>query len=268
MVRTRKKNYDMATNPEYLTPPPTDDKEKVEKILSFSERKKHENVLSDAEGEDDRSYQGEMPELEGEAEDLVSELFSDHQPPPVDRDTKPLSEERKKKLEERKREDALLTAFTRLARLDTQVVQLPSFGDGELTADQFFRKFERVSNLNGWTKDEKVQILTSCLKRRVLTLYKSLPLDIQSDYEKAKKAVLAHNDAPEMKARLRNELYTKKQGDTPLEPYLERLEYLFGELQIPESTKIDILMANLNPQLSYKLQIRQPRRYTLSLIHI
>lgn len=99
------------------------------------------------------------------------------------------------------------------------------------------------------------------MTKRALTFFNTLERRVQDDYKECKKALLKQFHSPEDIAKHRTMLYTSKQEDEDLDTFLEKIEESFEELQTPDSTKIDILIASLRPELSYHLQLRQPRSY-------
>uniref|UniRef100_A0A7M5TUQ9 CCHC-type domain-containing protein n=1 Tax=Clytia hemisphaerica TaxID=252671 RepID=A0A7M5TUQ9_9CNID len=145
--------------------------------------------------------------------------------------------------------------------LSTRIADLPCFGDKKLTIKQFFNKYERYALLNEWTELQKALILPNCLVKRALTFYNTIPLEIQKDYKQCKERITNQFCSPEDIAKHRAILYTQRQGSEDLESFLERLELSFEELGTPDTTKIDILTANLRPELAYRLQMKQPKTY-------
>ena len=162
---------------------------------------------------------------------------------------------------EQQRDEEFLKALQKIGQITPKIVDLPTFGDGKLTITQFLNQFRRAADINGWSEQQMVSILPSCLVRRALLFYNTLDDGSRRPYATLVQRLKDQFHTPESQMECRNVLYTQKQGETPLVEYLEFIEGLFEELGTPDVSKIDILIANLNPTLSYHLQTRQPRTY-------
>ena len=162
---------------------------------------------------------------------------------------------------EMQKDEEFLKALRKISQLSPKIVELPIFGDGKLTITQFLNQFQRASEINGWNEQQMANILPSCLTRRALLFYNTLAEHLRRPYAVLVKQLKSQFHSPETLMECRNALYTQKQGNTPLHEYLEYIEGLFEELGTPDVSKIDILIANLKPSLSYHLQTKQLKSY-------
>lgn len=69
-------------------------------------------------------------------------------------------------------------------------------------------------------------------------------------------------NAPELQYRKRQELHGIKQNMDPISTYLARLEKHSQNLNVTDQTKLDIMIAGLDPKYRQYIQMKQPRTYS------
>ena len=69
-------------------------------------------------------------------------------------------------------------------------LKMPTFNEGQDEIDSYLLRFERLAQLHKWEKADYHIYLGSLLRGRALKVYVSLPIDVVTDFEKLKEALL------------------------------------------------------------------------------
>ena len=115
-----------------------------------------------------------------------------------------------------------------------------------------------MARLGFWTEEEKLAALLTSLSKRPKMFYHRLPPEAKATYKMAIDEIQTMFDAREDTSILRRELHTIKQGDSSVMEYLERIEYLFTELEVHPNAQLDYLTAGLRPDLQDYVYLKQP----------
>ena len=118
-----------------------------------------------------------------------------------------------------------------------------------------------MARLGAWTEEEKLAAFPTSLTNRPKMYYHRLPPESKMTYEMAKEAIKKMSEAPEDLSILRRVLHTIKQGYSTLLEYLDRIEYLFTELEVHQNAQLDYLITGLRPSLQDYIYLKQPKTY-------
>lgn len=157
--------------------------------------------------------------------------------------------------------DTLLENLTSLSRLNVDYKDLPTFDGTNSSFKSFLNDFEDLSHLAKWTDEEKLAILPTRLKRRPKFYFRRLKADQKKTYKIAIEELSKMFDSRQINSMMKRELHSAKQGDETLLDYLERIEYLFTELEIESTEQIDFMIAGLNPELQDYIFLKLPLSY-------
>uniref|UniRef100_A0A7M5UZW9 CCHC-type domain-containing protein n=1 Tax=Clytia hemisphaerica TaxID=252671 RepID=A0A7M5UZW9_9CNID len=143
-----------------------------------------------------------------------------------------------------------------------EISSLPTFGlDPADDITEFFVNYEITIEFYELTDELKAKLLTRVLKDRALTFYRTLAADVRANYHNLKQALTDEFDVPQIKYRKRQLLHQISQHGEPISTYLSRLEKLAQNLNVPDQTKLDIMIAGLDSGYRNYLQMKQPETY-------
>ena len=143
-----------------------------------------------------------------------------------------------------------------------EISSLPTFGlDSADDIIEFFVNFEITIEFYELREELKAKLLTRVLKDRALTFYRTLAADIRTNYNNLKQALIDEFDVPQIKYRKRQLLYQISQQGEPISTYLSRLERLSQNLNVPDQTRLDIMIAGLDSGYRNFIQMKQPETY-------
>jgi len=142
---------------------------------------------------------------------------------------------------------------------NVDVNSLPKFG--ESLADDivdFLARLELALQFYDLTNQQKARIIPLILKGRAYTFYLTRPQATQDDYQLMRAALLEEFNAPELQYRKRQELHGIRQNNEPIATYLARVEKLSQNLNVADQTRLDIMIAGLDPHYRKFIQLKQP----------
>ena len=196
--------------------------------------------------------------LEKEIEKLMSELERSKKVSSLQKRTI----EQQNEGEKTRMESSLACSINKLCRPKVFRSELPIFdGTGSKSFKSFLREFEDLAKLGEWTNKEKLAVLPSILDKRPKMFFHRLTSNRKSTFESAISELKVMFDAPEDNVIRRRKLHSIRQDDKPLLEFLEELEYLFTELEIPENLQLDYLTAALRNDLQDFICVKQYKSY-------
>ena len=145
-------------------------------------------------------------------------------------------------------------------------LKMPTFNEGQDEIDSYLLRFECLTQLHKWEKTDYHIYLGSLLRGRALKVYVSLPIDVVTDFEKLKEALLrAYSvDADSYRRKFRESKCGDKESFAQLvvrmEQYLERWLSL-SKVDKDYDKLFDFiikeqLLSNCNPELRVFLKER------------
>eukprot|EP00111_Clytia_hemisphaerica_P018287 TCONS_00054086-protein len=159
-------------------------------------------------------------------------------------------------------EESFIESIHKLTRPNVTKKDLPIFdGTESKSFKMFLQEFEDITKLGQWSDEDKLAALPTILEGRPKLYYHRLDPKKKKTYENAIKAIEKMFDSPENICILRRELRNIQQGELPLVEYLERLEYLFTELSVPEDRHLDLLTGGLREDLQDYLDLKEIKTY-------
>ena len=159
-------------------------------------------------------------------------------------------------------EESFLESINKLTRPNVTKKDLPIFdGTESKSFKMFLQEFEDITRLGQWTDKDKLAALPTILEGRPKLFYHRLDAAKKQSYDSAIKAIEKMFDSPENICILRRELRNIRQGELPLIQYLERLEYLFTELSVPEDRHLELLTGGLREDLQDYLDLKEIKSY-------
>lgn len=142
------------------------------------------------------------------------------------------------------------------------VSSLPTFGqDVDDDIIDFFERYEMTLEFYELSNELKAKLVPQVLKKRALTFYRTLTSAVKENYDDLKQTFTQEFDVPQIRYRKRQMLYQITQDNESISEYLGRLEKLSQNLNIPDQSKLDIMIAGLNDGYRKYIQMRQPETY-------
>ena len=193
------------------------------------------------------------------AEDIGSPTYSPTQSTPARPDRQPIHFQPPD--EEMANPDAAAPVANIPRHID--VSSLPTFGQS--AADDvldFLEKLELSLQFYELTNEQKAKLMPQLLKDRALTFYRTLAVADLLNYDTLRQALTREFDVPQIKYRKRQLLHQISQNGDPISVYLGRLETLAQNLNVPDQTRLDIMIAGLDTGYRNYIQMRQPATYS------
>eukprot|EP00111_Clytia_hemisphaerica_P012926 TCONS_00037965-protein len=159
-------------------------------------------------------------------------------------------------------ETTFVQSLNKLCRPKITPADLPTFdGTNSKSFKSFLREFNDLTRLGEWTEEEKLASLPSVLQKRPKLFFYRLEPELKKTFAVAINEMEAMFDAPEETSIRRQKLHSIKQNETPLLAYLEELEFLFTELEVPDKLQLDFLTSGLRADLQDFVCLRQFKTY-------
>lgn len=146
-------------------------------------------------------------------------------------------------------------------------LKLPTFNDNQDDMDSFLPRFERIAEVQQWKRSEYHIYLGLTLRGHALKVYVSLPMNIVTNYEKVKDALLRafSVDADLFRCKFRESKCGNKESFIQIIVRME--QYLERWLSMSEVDKVydslfdflirEQMLSNCNPELSVFLKERR-----------
>lgn len=126
----------------------------------------------------------------------------------------------------------------------------------------FLNDFESLAQLGVWTEEEKLLILPTRLRKRPKLMFRRLKHEKKETFEMAIEALRTLFDSTADESILKKELHSiKQQNYLSFFKYLERIEYLFTELDVHPDKQLDFFMTGLNPDSHDYIYMKQSPSY-------
>ena len=136
---------------------------------------------------------------------------------------------------------------------------LPSFtGSNKDDVKSFFKKFERISECNSWTREKMIKVIPITFSKQAEFFYDQLDNNVKKSYQRLKSAMLERFSSAQMRCKMKAELYKLKQENCEsLEDYIIRLEEISFQLDLTSEQKLDALLNGLNDSLRRSATMKQ-----------
>ena len=155
-------------------------------------------------------------------------------------------------------EERLAAILTR----NLDIKSLPKFGqtaNDDIT--DFLLQLDHILIFYHLADEQKARIFPLVLQGRAYTFYLTRPDETKANYQQMREALLAEFNAPEVQYQKRQQLHELKQNEQSIHDYLSKVEKLSQHLDVANQTKLDIMIAGLDPQYRRFIQMEQPATY-------
>ena len=156
----------------------------------------------------------------------------------------------------------LLTQLT--TKPSTEIHPTPFTGTATDNILDWIKNFDRIAAHNVWNDQKQLQVIPVNLKDTALNFYCSLPEQTKTDINLLKAALRDRYHTQDRLFNMRVKLHKLRQGSS-LETYINDLDTLARNLELPEKQKIHYFIFGLKSTLKQALLIRQPQHTTMLL---